>query len=455
MYLVADRTVCARRRHDGRSATPGGPHACTTRGLVTRDLLRSLSIAFAGAVLALGVDACRRTGGPGAHVVPTAREDTTRVVVLVSLDGFRWDFIQRPGARRLRELAARGVRAERLIPAFPSKTFPNHYTLVTGLYPEHHGIAANAMRDPVLGRFRTGNDPAVRDARWYGGEPIWVTAERQGRRSAIYFWPGSEAAIGGVRPHWFYPFDLTTSRAARVERVLEWLAMPTGAPRFIGVYFSDVDTDAHADGPDSPAADAAIARVDSAVGAIVDGIERLGATDRVDLIVVSDHGMAPITAERTIALDDFVSMDSLEIGDWSPVATIIPKAGAEAYVLRALRGAHPRLQVYRKADVPARLHHSSGARVTPVVAIADEGWSIGTREMLSRMPRDKVQGAHGYDNALPSMGAVFVAAGPGFRRGVTVPAFENVHVYPLLASLLHLTAASSDGSLDSVRTLLR
>ena len=176
-------------------------------------------------------------------------------MVLISLDGFRWDYLQRPEARRLRELAARGVRAERLVPSFPSKTFPNHLTLVTGLYPEHHGIAANVMRDPVLGRFATGNDPAVRDARWYRGEPIWVTAEKQGVRSAAYFWPGSEAAIGGVRRTWCYPFDVTTSRATRVSRVLEWLAMPdSAAPRLIAVYFSDVDTEGHNFGPASPEA---------------------------------------------------------------------------------------------------------------------------------------------------------------------------------------------------------
>ncbi|HYW49855.1 MAG TPA: alkaline phosphatase family protein, partial [Gemmatimonadaceae bacterium] len=167
------------------------------------------------------------------------------------------------------------------------------------------------------------------------------------------------------------------------------------------------------------------------------------------------HGMAPVDAERTIALDDYLSLDSIDVGDWDPVTTIIPKPGREDYVLRALRGAHPHLQVYRKADVPARLHYSTGARVTPVVAIADEGWSVGTRAALAKLQRGKTRGAHGYDNALSSMGALFIAAGPSFRRGVTVPAFANVHVYPLLATLLQLHAAPSDGSLDSVRTLLR
>lgn len=377
-------------------------------------------------------------------------------VVLIALDGFRWDYLDRAPAVRLRELAARGVRAERMLPSFPSKTFPNHYTLVTGLYPEHHGIAANVMLDPQLGRFQTGNNPAVRDARWFAGEPIWVTAERQGVRTAAYFWPGSEAAIGGIRPHWFYAFDGSTARDTRVRRVLEWLAMPdSAAPRLIAVYFSDVDTDGHNFGPDAPQTDAAIARVDSAVGAIVDGIQQQGATGRVNVVVVADHGMTEIRSSRAIALDDYVAMDSLEIGDWDPVATIIPKPGREQYVYGALRNAHPHLKVYRKGELPERLHYNTGPRVTPLVAIADEGWSIGTRASLARVPAGKVGGAHGYDNALPSMGALFVAAGPSFRRGLTVKPFTNVHVYSLLAALLQVRPVETDGSLDSVRTMLR
>ena len=377
-------------------------------------------------------------------------------VVLVSLDGFRWDYLQRPAARRLREIAAMGVHAEKLTPSFPSKTFPNHYTLVTGLYPENHGIAANVMRDSALGRFATGNDPAVRDARWFRGEPIWVTAEKQGVRSAAYFWPGSEAAIGGVRPHWFYPFDVTTSRAARVERILDWLAMPdSSAPRLIAVYFSDVDTDSHNYGPLAAQTDSAIARVDSAVGAILDGITALGASERVDLVVVSDHGMTEISSERTIALDDYVSLDSLDVGDWSPVATLIPKPGRDAYVFNALVHANPHMRVFRKGTLPERLHYNTGEHVTPIVAIADEGWSIGTHASLTSMRAGHTYGAHGYDNQLSSMGALFVATGPDFKQGLTVPPFANIHVYPLLAAVLHLQPAPTDGSLDSVRTLLR
>jgi predicted AlkP superfamily pyrophosphatase or phosphodiesterase len=199
----------------------------------------------------------------------------------------------------------------------------------------------------------------------------------------------------------------------------------------------------------------AIARVDSAVGAIVDGVTRRPDGGSVNVIVVADHGMAETSASRTIALDDYVSLDSLDVGDLNPVATLIPKPGRDDYVYRALHNAHPRLQVYRKGELPARLHYNSGARVTPIVAIADEGWSIGTRSELAKMPREHATGAHGYDNAVPSMGALFVSAGPAFRRGVTVPPFTNVHVYPLLAALLRLKPARTDGSLDSMRVMLR
>jgi predicted AlkP superfamily pyrophosphatase or phosphodiesterase len=370
--------------------------------------------------LAVSLAACRT-----ARVSQTVADHT---VVLISLDGFRWDYLDRPEARHLRTLAARGVRASRLVPSFPTKTFPNHYTLVTGLYPEDHGIAANNMRDSALGTFAIGNSPAARDGRWYRGEPIWVTAEKQGVRSATFFWPGSEAEIAGTRPHWYRRFDDTTSRATRVRQVLQWLQLPAGeAPRLITAYFADVDSDGHRYGPDAPETNAAIARVDSAVGALVAGIEALGASDAL------------------------VAMDSLDVIDWSPNASIIPKAGREAYVLRALTNAHPHLTVYRKQDLPPRLHYRTGDRVAPVLAVADKGWSIGT----SAVGAPKERGAHGYDNLEPDMGAIFVAAGPRIARGRTLPAFTNVHVYPLLAHLLQLTPATTAGTLDSVRAALR
>ncbi|MFI5309778.1 MAG: ectonucleotide pyrophosphatase/phosphodiesterase [Gemmatimonadales bacterium] len=410
----------------------------------------SRPFAFARALAAAVLAACA-----GFHPGVSPAGPPQRVL-LISLDGFRWDYIQRPGAVRLRELARLGVRAERMVPVFPSKTFPNHYTIVTGLYTEHHGIVANAMRDPVLGVFGMGDSPSVRDARWWGGEPIWVTAEKQGVRTAPYLWPGVEAPIGGVRPHWFVKFDNPATRAQRVEAVLGYLAIPGDtAPRFVTEYFSDLDRAGHDYGPSSPQVDTAIVRVDSAVGALVDGIARLGLSDRVNVIVVADHGMAPLSRDRAIYLDDYVSMDSLDVIDWTPVGDFEPKPGRAAYVFSHLAGANPHLSVYRKGTLPARLVFNNHPHITPIVAIAEEGWKITTHERANRAPATAWGGDHGFDPELVSMGAIFVAAGPAFRQGLVVPPFRNIHLYALMARIMGITPVKTDGSLDSVRTMLR
>jgi predicted AlkP superfamily pyrophosphatase or phosphodiesterase len=218
-----------------------------------------------------------------------------------------------------------------------------------------------------------------------------------------------------------------------------------------------VDSESHAHGVDAWQTDSAIAKVDRAIGAIVDGIAALGLTDRVHLIVVSDHGMVNTSESRWIALDDYIDLNDVEIVDWTPVAAIAPKPGAEERVYTALTGAHPSMQVFRKGDVPARWHFNDHVRITPIVAVADEGWTLGSRAMFARWRQQgRVSGgAHGYAPELTSMGATFIAAGPRIARGRVVPPFQNVHVYPLMAHLLGVRPAPSSGSLDSVRAVLR
>jgi predicted AlkP superfamily pyrophosphatase or phosphodiesterase len=412
----------------------------------------SLVLAAAACVRTPRVSTTSTSPADRATVAPSA----DRIVLLVSLDGFRADYINRPGAVRLRQLAASGVRAERMVPAFPSKTFPNHYTIVTGLHPEHHGIIANTMFDAAIGRTFTITDTAVtHDPRWWGGEPLWNTVERQGKKSASFFWVGSDVKINGRLPTWYRAYDGRVPNRTRVRTVLEWLSQPAGTgPSFVSTYFSDVDDAGHAFGPSAPQTDSAIARVDSLVGALVDGITTLGLIGIVNVVVVSDHGMAPLAADRVIYLDDYVNLSRMTVVDLSPVGALVPAAGYEAEAYRRLKGAHPRLQVYRKGELPARLHFNSHARITPLVTIADEGWTLTTRAAVARLgpPRG---GAHGFDNLLPSMGALFVAAGPDFRTGAVVPPFQNIHVYSLLAKLLGVTPAPNDGSPDSTRVLLR
>lgn len=405
-------------------------------------------VAIAVLLLATG---CSVSSRPTAQSAPTPGN---QAVVLISLDGFRADYLDRPVARNLQALGHDGVRAQWMTPSFPTKTFPNHYTIVTGLYPEHHGIVANNIRDAELGSFTMADSLAVRDGRWWGGEPIWVTAEKQGKRAANFFWPGSEAEIEGVRASIWKRFDDKFPRAARVDSVLDWLSRPIGAaPSLVTLYFSDVDHAGHTFGPMAPQTDSAIARVDSMIGRLMAGLTARGLADRVNVIVVADHGMRATPKDRLIALDDYLSLDDVDVIDWTPVGAIAPKPGKLEAVYARLKNAHPHLQVYLKSEVPARFHFNSNPRITPLVLIADEGWSITRRDRVDSW--SATSASHGWDNTLPSMRALFVAAGPAFRRGVVVPAFQNIHVYDLMCAILGLKPAPNDGSPDSTRAMLR
>jgi len=391
---------------------------------------------------------------PRAAVAGSPKADP---VLLISIDGFRADYIRRPQARNLRALADRGVRAEWMTSVFPSKTYPSHYTMVTGLWPEHHGVVANTMWDSAIGyRLETGNRDAVADPRWWAAEPIWVAVERQGRRAAAFFWPGTETAIDGVRPTWWRRYDGSVPNAERVRQLLEWLSLPPdSAPVLVTTYFGGVDRAGHDFGPDAPETNAAIAHVDSAIGALMEGVDARGLGGKVNLVVVSDHGMTPVAKERTIYLDDYVDLAAVEVIDWSPVAALAPRGGGNAEGLyRRLHGRHPRLTVYRRDDIPERYHYRAHPRIAPVIAVADEGWLISSRSRDASRPREE-RGSHGYDPALPSMRALFVAQGPAFRNGAVIAPFGSVHVYGLLCEVLGLRPAPNDGALDSVRAMLR
>ncbi|MBA2291387.1 MAG: alkaline phosphatase family protein [Gemmatimonadales bacterium] len=400
-------------------------------------------------LLALALAACSQPIKPDTLApLPDQR------VILISLDGFRADFLDRGLSPNLAAIADRGVRARWMTPAFPTLTFPNHYTIVTGLHPAHHGMVANTIRDSALGVFRMSDTMANRDPRWWGGEPIWATAEKQGRRAAAFFWPGSESGAGGRAPSRWLPFDDKFPDAARVDSVLHWASQPPGtAPAITTLYYSNVDHAGHDSGPDSPDVDSAIVHVDRMVGRLVTGLRERGLTDRTNIVVVSDHGMAPRPATKLIALDDFISLSDVNVVEWSPVGMLIPAPGRDDDVYQKLRAASPHLSVYRRADVPERFHFRDSPRIPPLILVADEGWSITSR---SRVASWRAQGGgHGWDNALPSMRAIFVAAGPAFRSGVVVDPFQNIHVYSLMTHIMGLNPAPNDGTLDSVRTLLR
>jgi predicted AlkP superfamily pyrophosphatase or phosphodiesterase len=385
---------------------------------------------------------------------PAPIADLQPTVILISFDGFRYDYADKVPTPNIHRLIRRGVRAEYMRPAFPTKTFPNHYTLVTGLYPAHHGIVANNMYDPEMNASFTMHgeeSAAVLDPRWWGGEPVWVTAERQGLIAASMFWPGSEA-----RPPTYtrkYDHDLPFEK--RIEQVLAWLDLPRARrPRLITAYFAGSDDAGHHHGPDSPGVEAEIRHLDAVLGMLLDGLQQRGIGDRVNIILTADHGMQATSPATQIFLEDILDMDDVHVVDWSPVLMIRSRSGKDESLYQALSRARIPASVYRKPELPARYHFRDSPRIPPVIAVADAGWGFTTRERL-RNRKSPELGAHGYDNALRSMQATFIASGPAVQRGITVPAFDNIHVYSLVCRILGVRPAPNDGSLQPVRVMLR
>lgn len=378
-------------------------------------------------------------------------------LIVVSLDGFHPDYLDRGLTPTLQQLADDGVRARWMIPAFPSKTFPNHYTLVTGLTPDHHGIVENSMNDPELGRFELKNRKVVQDGRWWGGEPLWVTARRHGLRASTLFWPGSEAAIGGVRPNDWLPFDAAMTNEARVDQVLAWLDRgERRRPHFITLYFDGIDTAGHLHGPDSPQTDAAMAAADTALRRLVDGLKTRGLENSINLVIVSDHGMAELLPDHVLELEDLVDPAWVRIVSLSEIASFEAREGFEAQVEAALLTPRNGINCYRKDRMPERWRYGSHPRVPSFVCQLHEGWRITRREPFNPWQAKAAlrRGAHGFDPEAPSMRALFIAHGPAFKAGVLVDPFENVAVYPLLARLIGVAPLANDADPASSASLL-
>jgi predicted AlkP superfamily pyrophosphatase or phosphodiesterase len=415
----------------------------------------SMSASSWSAVYRSGLAALLLSGCTGrAREAPAPPAPGRATVLLVSLDGFRWDYLDRGLTPNLSRLAREGVRAEAMVPVFPTKTFPNHYTIVTGRYPARHGIVGNVFTAPDVGsRLTLWDSLAVRDARFYLAEPIWATAERQGLRTAPLFWPGSEAPINGVRPSYHRPFDGQLPDTSRVRQLLHWLDLPGRLrPAFLTLYSATVDNAGHDYGPDAPETDRAIARADSLVGFLAQELDRRERIGELHLVIVSDHGMVSTGPDRVVWLDEYLAEDAIEVDEMSALLTAWPAEGLGDSVYRALKRA-PHLAVYRRSELPERYRLRESPRVAPIVAIADPGWTIARRTAEDSDP-EIILGNHGYDDSVTTMRAIFIGHGPAFRRGVVVPPFRNVHVYPLLAHILGIHPAASDGSLDSVRALL-
>lgn len=373
-------------------------------------------------------------------------------VVMVSIDGFRYDYAQKYGAKNILAMAVEGSSTQRLIPSFPSKTFPNHYTLATGLYPERHGIVANAFYDTATQKqYAISDRNAVEDGHWYGGIPLWNLAQFQGMCAASFYWVGSEADINGLHPKYYYHYKKSTPYGYRVKRVLEWLQLPEKErPHMITLYFSLVDTQGHHFGPNAPETKQAVLDVDAQIGALREGIERLGLP--VYLIVTSDHGMDDVS--KTIELHHMVNLDPKRFFG-GPVAMYYTQSQKEKDSLYAILAPHGEFKTYTRENVPEYLHFKDNSRIGDLVLIADAPYSISYAPTMHKPMAPG--GAHGYDPFLnTNMGGIFYIEGPHIKKGFQFPPFENIGVYPLVAHLLGLKImAPIDGDLNATEGVLQ
>ena len=388
-----------------------------------------------------------------ADPAPAAASASPPTLLLVSIDGLRADI---PGSGRmptLDALFAQGARAAWVNPSYPTLTFPNHYTLVTGLRPDRHGIVHNDLEDSMLGRFES-KKASGRDGRFWGGEPIWVAARRAGLKTATMFWPGSEAEIAGTRPDHWRPFDGKLTPDQRVAEVLAWLDLPANErPRFITLYMEQYDVAAHAAGTFSPLAMEAMETIDAALAKLLAGLDARGLRADTNLIVLSDHGMADVRTSDTAYLDDVVPESLYAWTSLGPVAHITPHPGQAAEVRRRLVGRHDHYACWDKASLPPAWHYGRNPRIASIVCQVDTGWRLQLRR--HPLPHQPLKGEHGFAPEDPQMRAFFVASGPDFVPGATLPSFDNVDVYPLLAHLLRIHAVPNDGTLQTFTPVLK
>ena len=428
-------------------------------------------VALASLLFSLALAVTQQARGQGTALNPalplvrvdngpnSAHAQQQHYVVLVSLDGFRWDYAKRDNATHLLALGKQGAWApEGMLPSYPSLTFPNHFTIVTGLYPEHTGIVANCFLDAARdARYSMSDTKAVTDGTWYSGTPLWSLAESQGMRTASIFWPGSEAKMAGFRPSWYAQFDDKTQATPAVQQArIDDAISPTRAPaadrpHFIAIYYSEPDHEGHQYGPDAPETRAAEHKMDALIGKLKTALDQTHLP--IDLVVVSDHGMVHPEGPW-VTLDQFADLSGFDT-----VGTLLYGKTEEdrVRVYNQLKKASSQFVVFRLKNVPANLDFNQNPREGDPVVIATGPYAIRAHAPPEGKPDlPPTAGMHGFDpHKVPQMKASFFAAGPDIVKGKTVAPFENVNLYPWIAHLLGLTPPKNDGSLNVLAGTLR
>ena len=372
-------------------------------------------------------------------------------LIMLSLDGFRWDYTDEANTPVLDSLKKAGVFAE-MKPSFPTKTFPNHYSMATGLYPDHHGIVLNNFYAKDLNKHYSISERAsVSDPTFYGGEPIWNTATKQHMKAATLFWVGSEAPIENMRPEKWFQYNHTLPFTSRIDSIVTWLSYPDATrPHLILWYYPEPDGSGHHFGPEGEKTIAMVEQLDRWLGKYFTAMRKLPVFPKLNFIITSDHGMGSILNEKQIILDNWVDTAMLsQIDGSNPVYNFKVKKGLinKVYV-RLKKASH--LQVWKHDSLPQRLHYGHNIRTQDITVAAAPGWSIYWSWKIGHG-----KGTHGYDNDWSDMHAIFYAAGPAFKQNYSQPVFENVDIYPLIAHILQLNPAKTDGHLNDVKGMLK
>lgn len=383
------------------------------------------------------------------NVLAAGRETYT---VVVSLDGFRWDYLDAYDTPFLNQMGKQGVKAV-MMPSFPSKTFPNHYTLATGLVPDHHGIIANSFQLARDGKvFSLGNEIA-RDGALYGGDPLWLTAKRQGLKTATVYWVGSDVAVKGDHANYWHDYSQKPllSLPQRVDRVIELLKKPKGKrPHLVMAYFEEPDASGHGYGPVSRRTRRAMEYMDSLMSVLYSGLQQLPFASDINLIVTGDHGMTSLDPERTISITRYIKRDWVtNVCNDFPTLIYTKSAACTDSVINALNGVD-HLRVWRKGEVPKYLNYGNNPNMADVIVLPDLGWKFTDGKV------GRFTGSHGFDHTYSDMWVAFRAIGPDFKSGYERKnTFRNVCIYPLICHLLGITPSPNDGSLDEVKDLLK
>ena len=372
--------------------------------------------------------------------------------VVLSLDGFRFDYQDIANTPTLDSIQRNGVKAAGLQPVFPSLTFTNHYTIATGLYAENHGIVANSFYDRQSRKYYDIYDKkTTSDGYFYQGEPIWVTAESQRIRSAVSMWVGANVSIKGYQPSYCAAYDGLVPYKARIDSVISWLKLPYNQrPHLAMCYLEEVDNVGHSKGPDSPEIVNSIQLADSLVGYFVSQLKTLSFCDSINFIILSDHGMAPISEEKSVNIEPFIKTDWIDTVSYSPAISLIYcKKECVDSVCLALKNVEG-VSVVKRSDIDTAFHYSANNRIGDVIVLADSGMCMKYKDK-----RTLPGGMHGFDNRNVLMNGIFYAIGPDFKNGFVAPQLYNTDVYGLLCRLLEIAPAHSDGQFERIECVLK